>query len=201
MKILISLCIIISISFSNNNTALYKKGEKIVNTLCNKDKEQVICPKLSNRKLEAVNYYLNNIDLKETDTKLYISVPKDAKCPVCGMFVYKYPKWSTKMVISGKDYYFDGVKDMMKYYIFNGNFKYDREKIEKMLVSDYYTLKPISAKDAFFVYDSNVFGPMGREFISFKDKKSADTFMKDHNGKKILRFIEITDILVMKLDA
>jgi len=201
MKILIYICIIITISLSNNDISLYTKGEKIVNILCHKDKSKIICPKLSVRKLEAVNYYLHHKASKSTGKKLYISVPKDAKCPVCGMFVYKYPKWSTKMVISGKNYYFDGVKDMMKYYIFNGNFKYKRKKIEKMLVSDYYTLEPISAQDAFFVYNSNVFGPMGREFIPFKDKKSANTFMKDHNGKKILRFIEITDMLVMKLDS
>jgi len=201
MKILISLFIIISISSSNNDISLYKKGEKIVNALCSKNKDKIVCPKLSSRKLDAVNYYLNNKVSKSTDDKLYISVPKDAKCSVCGMFVYKYPKWSTKMVISGKDYYFDGVKDMMKYYIFDGNFKYDRAKIEKMLVSDYYTLEPIPAKDAFYVYNSNVFGPMGREFISFKDKKSADTFMKDHNGEKILKFSEITDSLIMNLDG
>jgi nitrous oxide reductase accessory protein NosL len=42
--------------------------------------------------------------------------PKD-KCPVCGMFVAKYPDWVAAFVFrDGSTVFFDGVKDMMKYY-------------------------------------------------------------------------------------
>ena len=45
-----------------------------------------------------------------------IEVPEDAKCPVCGMFVSKYPKWVAQIKIKMDIYhYFDGVKDMMKF--------------------------------------------------------------------------------------
>ena len=194
---------------------LSAKGEKIADILCDKEKlpsgggnlEEVIekvklsqaCPALSKSKLEAVASYVmvGNNSVK----KAQISVPADAKCPVCGMFVSKYPKWSAQMIHSGKVYHFDGVKDMMKYYIFDGNFPYDRTKITQMAVSDYYSLEMVDAKEAFYVLDSDVFGPMGRELIPFKHKKSAETFMAEHNGKAIIRFSDITDDMLMKLDG
>ncbi len=194
---------------------LSNKGEKIANTLCNAKKlpsaqgtiEQLMekiktsgaCPPLSKSKLEAVAYYVSNGSMKLSGK--HIDVPADAKCPVCGMFVSKYPKWAAFMQINGKKYYFDGVKDMMKYYIFDGDFPYDRKNIFKITVSDYYTLEEIPAKEAFYVLDSDVFGPMGRELIPFKSKKSAKAFMEDHNGKAMVKFDEITDKMVMALDG
>ncbi len=194
---------------------LSSKGEKIVKTLCDSKnlpsskgtieqlmeniKNSEACPPLSNTKLEAVAYYVSNGNMKLAGKQL--DVPGDAKCPVCGMFVSKYPKWAGYMEHHGNKYYFDGVKDMMKYYIFDGDFPYDRSKISKMTVSDYYTLEEIPAKEAFYVLDSDVFGPMGRELIPFKSKKSAKAFMDDHNGKAMVFFDEITDKMVMALDG
>ncbi|MEA1954031.1 MAG: nitrous oxide reductase accessory protein NosL [Campylobacterota bacterium] len=194
---------------------LSNKGEKIVKTLC---KEKVLpssqgtidelikkikvskaCPPLSNSKLKAVAFYVSNGSMKLVGK--HIEVPTKAKCPVCGMFVHKYPKWAAYIKHDGKSYYFDGVKDMMKYYIFDGDFPYKRSNISKITVSDYYTLEEIEAKEAFYVLDSDVYGPMGRELIPFKSQKSAEAFMADHNGKALVKFDEITDKMVMALDG
>jgi len=195
--------------------ALAKKGKKIVKTLCEssrlpssrenmevlirKIKASKACPPLSKNKLKAVACYLK---AGSTESHIsHIAVPKEAKCPVCGMFVSKYPKWTTMLEHDGKVYYFDGVKDMMKYYIFDGDFIYDRRHISQMKVSDYYTLEAIPAKKAFYVVDSDIFGPMGRELIPFKSLKSAQDFSADHHGKSIVGFDEITDSMLMKLDG
>ena len=197
---------------------LVKKGEQIANSLCtNKEllslESEALAPKkiaeklqeakscggLSNRNYKALSYFLVSHQKESNISK--IDVPNDAKCPVCGMFVYKYPKWSAVITVDGKKSYFDGIKDMMKYYIFNADFPYDRTKIESITVSDYYTLEAIDAKDAFYVIGSDILGPMGNELISFKDKKSADNFIKDHNGKKILKFKDISAKVVMALDG
>ncbi len=219
-KIILILLFITGSLFANELSLakivkLSNKGERIANTLCNakklpsaqgtieelmeKIKTSKACPPLSKSKLEAVAYYVSNGSMKLAGK--HIDVPTKAKCPVCGMFVSKYPKWAGYMEHDGNKYYFDGVKDMMKYYIFDGDFPYDRSKISKMTVSDYYTLEEIAAKEAFYVLDSDVFGPMGRELIPFKSKKSAQTFMADHNGKSMVRFDEITDKMVMALDG
>ncbi len=219
-KILLTTLFITGSLFANELSLakivkLSNKGEKIVKTLCDSKKlpsaqgtiEQLMekiktskaCPPLSKSKLEAVAYYVSNGSMKLVGK--HIDVPTKAKCPVCGMFVAKYPKWAARIKYDGKNYYFDGVKDMMKYYIFDGDFPYDRKNISEITVSDYYTLEEISAKEAFYVLDSDVFGPMGRELIPFKSKKSAKAFMDDHNGKAMVKFDEITDKMVMALDG
>ena len=53
------------------------------------------------------------------------------------------------------------------------------------------TLEKLDAKEAFYVHGSNVFGPMGEEFIPFKDEAKANSFMKDHAGKGVIKFDEI----------
>lgn len=194
---------------------LSQKGEKIAQVLCDVKKlpsakgtiEEIIqeikashaCPGLSASKMEAVAYYVSNGSMRSRGE--HIHVPESAKCPVCGMFVAKYPKWAASITHGGKTYYFDGVKDMMKYYIFDGNFPYDRKAITSMMVTNYYTLEAIKAKQAFYVYDANVYGPMGRELIPFKTLKEARVFNDEHLGKKIIKFDEITDTMVMALDG
>jgi len=159
------------------------------------------CPKLSKSKLKAVSYYLLHHTQSHTTTRGTISVPTNTKCPVCGMFVHKHPKWSAKMVVSSKEFYFDGVKDMMKYYIFDVDFPYSRDSIESILVTNFYTLESIDAKSAYYVLGSNMYGPMGNELIPFTTQKEAKNFMLDHKGEKIVRFGDITPKMVMALDG
>ena len=46
---------------------------------------------------------------------------KKDKCPVCGMFVYKYPDWVGEIIFKdGSIAFFDGAKDLFKFY-FNPN--------------------------------------------------------------------------------
>ena len=103
--------------------------------------------------------------------------------------------------VASKKYYFDGVKDMMKFYIFDVDFPYDRAKIVNIEVTDFYTLKAIDAKKAFYVIGSDVYGPMGNELIPFLTKEAAQNFMTDHRGEKIILFDDITPKHVMGLDG
>jgi len=194
---------------------LCNKGEKVVQALCESKKlpeasgtiEELVekidrsqaCPSLPQKRLIAVAYYLSNGSMSHTEK--HLSVPSDAKCPVCGMFVSKYPKWAATMLVGEKSYYFDGVKDMMKYYLFDADFPFDRKQIRNMRVTDFYTLAAIPAKEAFYVVDSDLFGPMGNELIPFSTEKAAMNFQKDHGGSKVLRFGEITPKIVMHLDG
>jgi nitrous oxide reductase accessory protein NosL len=196
-------------------TKLSQKGEKIVSLMCDAEKlpkavgtidtlrEKILaskaCKKLSKSKLQAVAYYISNGSMKMSTAHMH--VPNGAKCPVCGMFVYKYPKWAAMIEVDGKKHYFDGVKDMMKYYIFDVDFPYDRTHISQIEVTDFYTLDAISATGAYYVYDSDLYGPMGRELIPFLTEEAAKNFMGDHGGERIVRFKEITPKMVMALDG
>jgi len=124
------------------------------------------------------------------------------KCPVCGMFVAKYPDWSAAAKTKdGMIYYFDGPKDMFTHYFNPGHFTPGKKQsdISGLSVKEYYSLKMIDARGAFFVLGSDVYGPMGAELIPFASQKDAAAFMNDHKGKKVLRFGEITPQLLKEL--
>ena len=130
------------------------------------------------------------------------TVSSKVRCPVCGMFVAKYPNWLAQIHYedSKQADFFDGVKDMMVFY-FNPQ-QYEgpsREVIKNIFVKDYYSLNWFLAKDAFYVVGSDVYGPMGHELIPFESKEAAKSFSKDHHGKKILTFDEITPELIDSL--
>ena len=196
-----------------------QKGEKIALQLCDESKLSKIqsknlndilhqidhitpCSTLNTRNKEALAYFLMAGGTKTLEfINGQIEVPSKAKCPVCGMFVAKYPKWAARIEVKAKNYYFDGVKDMMKFYIFDIDFPFDRKVITSMEVTDFYTIKAIDAKEAFYVIGSDMYGPMGNELIPFSTQDAAENFMRDHRGKKIILFDEITPELIMGLDG
>lgn len=125
------------------------------------------------------------------------------KCPVCGMFVAKYPDWLAAVRFSdGSHVFFDGAKDLFKY--LHDLKRYDparkQEEIRVVAVKDYYGLAWIDARKAWFVQGSDVYGPMGRELIPLEREEDAKEFMKDHRGMKMIRFSEATLAVIRNLD-
>ena len=128
---------------------------------------------------------------------------KGDKCPVCGMFVAKYPDFAAQVQFrDGRTVHFDGPKDLFKYYQniprYSPGLK--QADIAVILVTSYYTLAPIDALTAWFVTGSDVYGPMGRELVPFEKEAEARDFLKDHKGKGLLRFGGITPAVVRGLD-
>lgn len=205
---------------------MYPIGEKIYHKQCQKEKIHLhnykainelkvnlktlqLCGELEEKELQAISLYLWEIlrlDEKH-EHKSEINVEKDEKCPVCGMFVYKYPKWAARISYeeNGKkiNHAFDGVKDLLKFYhnpsIWGKYTQYKREAYA-VVVRDYYTQEAVDGKKAFYVIGSNIYGPMGKEFIPFATLKSAQTFLKDHKGEQILEFLSISESLVYAQD-
>jgi len=120
---------------------------------------------------------------------------KEDKCPVCGMFVAKYPDFLCQVVFKdGSRFFFDGAKDMFKYYWNVARYSPGRarEDIEAVFVTEYYDLKPIDGFKAYYVIGSTVYGPMGKELIPFEKEDAAREFLVDHSGSAILGFREVT---------
>ena len=128
-------------------------------------------------------------------------VNKESRCPVCGMFVAKYPQWLTQVNMSdGSAEVFDGVKDMMAYYFSPQQFGAAKGiTAGDVYVRAYYSQEWIDAQKAIFVLGSDVYGPMGHELIPFTSQAGAESFFKDHHGSKIFSFSEITPELVEAL--
>lgn len=125
------------------------------------------------------------------------------RCAVCGMFVAKYPNWVTQIRDNaGNVKFFDGVKDLMAYYFDPGSFGADSKlTVEGIWVKDYYTLAWLDGRKALYVVGSDVYGPMGEELVPFLDQSSADNFLKDHHGSKLLTFNEITMEMIESMRA
>ena len=199
-----------TMAVNKKRVMMAKKGKNIYSSMCKQDKlpefnsvgetkqyiiDNKLCKTLKPKMQQAVAIYLYD-PVFAADKNKMIKVNEDTKCPVCGMFVAKYPKWVAQIEVAQKhSHYFDGVKDMMKFYFNPSKFKHNHKvkDISKILVTNYYTLNAIDAKSAYYVIGSNIYGPMGEELIPFKTKKEADNFSKSHFGKKILKFEDIKE--------
>jgi len=125
------------------------------------------------------------------------------KCPVCGMFVAKYPDFLAQIIYrDGSPVFFDGPKDMFKYYFEIGKYHPSRKPsdIQTIYVTDYYSVSPVDGYEASYVIGSDIYGPMGRELIPFEKAEDAAEFMKDHKGKGLLKFGDVSFSLVKDLD-
>ena len=128
--------------------------------------------------------------------------PRD-KCPVCGMFVAKYPDFLAEIVFKdGSVVFFDGTKDMFKYYFKLDDYQRSKNRadIVSIYVTDYYRLTLIDGYEAHYVTGSDIYGPMGRELIPFEKADDAKEFLKDHKGTAIFEFKQIRYDIVKGLD-
>ena len=125
------------------------------------------------------------------------------KCAVCGMFVAKYPDFLAQIVFKDGSYaMFDGPKDMFKYYLNMKTYSPSKKvfDIDSVYVTDYYALAPVDARKAYFVTGSDISGPMGRELIPFGKEADAKEFLKDHKGKAMVRFSEVTVAMLKEME-
>jgi nitrous oxide reductase accessory protein NosL len=119
------------------------------------------------------------------------------------MLVSKYPNWVATIVYKdGHAHHFDGAKDMFKMWFDPAKYVagHKRDDMVAMWVTDFYNLQPLDARKAWYVIGSDVLGPMGDEFVPLASKEDAADFRKDHKGKRILTFEQVTLDFVLKVD-
>ncbi len=135
------------------------------------------------------------------------SIPKPGAkdlCPVCGMLVSKYPNWVAVVVWKdGHAHYFDGAKDLFKYLHELPRYApgHRREDMAAIAVTDFYNLERMDARQAWYVTGSDVLGPMGHELVPLATKADAEDFLKDHKGRRILRFADVDPDVLKALDG
>jgi nitrous oxide reductase accessory protein NosL len=125
------------------------------------------------------------------------------KCPVCGMFVARHPDWMAEIRFrDGSRVLFDGAKDLFKFLLRVDDYgpAARRADVESISVTDYYAVRAVEARAAFFVSGGDVLGPMGQELVPFARLEEAKEFQKDHGGKRLLRFDQVTAELLKELD-
>jgi len=145
--------------------------------------------------LLILSLLLLSVPFSSASDKNPVELRKSDKCPVCGMFVEKYRNWLAEVIFTDGTYaVFDGPKDMFRYYrdVKKHNPSKNASDISNMYVTEYYSTKIMDARKVFFVYGSDVYGPMGAELVPLANETAAKEFLKDHKGSRILKFSEVT---------
>jgi copper chaperone NosL len=121
------------------------------------------------------------------------------RCPVCGMFAHKYPKWAAGFVFKNGSKYFHCCPKCMLHNL-NNITKYQpgqkRENLELVWVTEYYTTRRMDAQDVLFVVGTSLVGPMGLDLIPVKGRKAAENLKRDYHGEMIVTLTEITPDLI-----
>jgi copper chaperone NosL len=131
---------------------------------------------------------------------------KDTTCLVRHLKVYENPKWVAKVELkNGKEVFFSSPKSMFEFFHRPGkwyelNVK-SEDDFKNIIVTDFKTLLPVKAKGAFYIYGSNVTSPAGDDLVPFDSYKAAEIFAKEHNGKRILGFKEVSEALIKLLNG
>ena len=128
--------------------------------------------------------------------------PRDT-CPVCGMFVSRYPDWvATVLYKDGQAHHFDGAKDMFKYLLELPKYAagHTSADIAAVGVTEYYGLSRMDARSAWYVVGSDVLGPMGHELVPLATREEAEEFQRDHHGQRIIRFKDVSLPLLLQID-
>jgi len=126
------------------------------------------------------------------------------KCPVCGMNVKESDDWTAEIFYKDQTkLLFESPGDMLAFYTTPNAYRtddahQDRANIEKIVVKDYQTKQPADARQAKFVYNSRVEGPMGPDFLSFAKKEDAEAFIAA-NGGTLLSLDQVTSEMVREV--
>ena len=156
--------------------------------------------------LTAVLFATSKVKPFNVEKKYFLTYDKNTTCLVRHLKVYKEPKWVVKIEVrNGKTVYFSSPKSMFEFYYrpgkwFDVGVKSERD-FSKIVATDYVTMKPINAETAFYVYGSSETSPAGDDLPAFGSKEAAEKFVKEYNGKRILKFDEVSDALIRLLNG
>jgi len=156
--------------------------------------------------LTGMTFAATEVKPFKVEKKYFLTYDKNTTCIVRHIKVYKEPKWVANIEVrSGKTVYFSSPKSMFEFYHrpgkwFDVGIKSERD-FSQIIVTDYETLKPINAETAFFVYGSGATSPAGDDLVPFATKEAAEKFSKEYNGKRIMKFDEVSDALIRLLNG
>ncbi|SFV57094.1 nosL-related protein [hydrothermal vent metagenome] len=139
--------------------------------------------------------------------KIYtISYDKNSTGLVRHLPLAKAPNWVAKIETrGGKTVYFSSPKSMFEFYFrpgkwFDVGVRSERD-FSQIVVTDYITGKAIDGESAYYIYGSRAISPSGDDLVAIGDKTQAEKFSQKYNGKRVLKFDEVSDALIRLLNG
>jgi nitrous oxide reductase accessory protein NosL len=126
-----------------------------------------------------------------------LAVSESDRCPVCAMFPARHPRSVAAMILkSGETYYFCSNGCLLRTWLRPTVYlRRDREDIDRLVVQDYFSGKPIDGRTATWVAGTDVVGPMGPAIIALGDAGQLATFKKRHGGSTVFDLEQLDDDL------
>ena len=113
-------------------------------------------------------------------------VPLEARCPVCGMFPAKNRRWAAQVIFeNGHAQFLDSALSLFLYLQRVGHYTRGQSiaRIAAMYVSDQQTGAWLDARQALYVHDSSVPGPMrAGNLPAFPTEEAANAFAARYGG-------------------
>lgn len=132
------------------------------------------------------------------------AVPPEARCPVCGMYPARYPRWAAQVIYrDGDAHFFDSP---LSYFLFlQAVERHARGRsgadIAARYVSDHGEGGWIDPAGAHFVHGSDATGPMrAGNLPAFARREAAEAFAARHGGRVIVA-AEVDAALLRTLDT
>lgn len=129
-------------------------------------------------------------------------VPKEARCPICGMYPARYPRWAAQLVFEdGAAHFFDSPADLLHFMRDPGRYDPERasDAVAAAYLTDFASGDWIEARNALLVIDSTIRGPMrGADLPAFASAAAAAAFIAERGGK-LLRFEEVGEDTIAAL--
>ncbi len=129
-------------------------------------------------------------------------IPDEARCPVCGMFPARYPRWAAQAIYrDGAAQFFDSPVNLHVFLGDVGRYSsgYRSEDVVATFVTDIMTGAWTDATHASYVHGSNVLGPMREGNLpAFAERDAAERFASERGGV-VLSAGEITPEILQSL--
>ena len=116
------------------------------------------------------------------------AIPSHARCPVCGMFPARFPRWAAQIIlVDGTAYFFDSPLDLLTFEARRQTLAPDRAQIA--VGARYVTHYPhpgewLLREKAFFVLGSQALGPMRTPDVpAFASQAAAAAFASEQGGR------------------
>ena len=117
-------------------------------------------------------------------------VDERVRCATCGMVVPEDSGWRA----GGESLAFDAPKCLFR--------RIHREgPVEGAWVIEYYSQERAPAAELFYVIDSDLESPMGRDLVPVRGREAAERLREDHHGEAVLSFDEVSAEIVEALFA
>jgi nitrous oxide reductase accessory protein NosL len=116
-------------------------------------------------------------------------IESNKKCPLCGMYPARYPKFNCQIVFKDGGYEaFDSAIGLLVYLHFPDKTGMELKPVAGIYFKDYLKGGWLEADRAFFVTGSEIRGPMGVQFLPVDSEQAAEELKKQGQGKDIIHF-------------